>query len=238
MEDQLLKPGVLDVQASSGYRTYSYKFLGRYRVTHDWIFSGKCHYGSVDDRSTGKTSYTGDIGEEGEHTYVDREAASYPVDNNYPKGTKNLAIDRYVRSEWQSTDSKGNVRTNKGFTPICGQVWAGTSHSISISLVKLPVDAAIKRYTETNILLEKQAVGNNTWVTQISEIKPREINTYAGSYLAWLLPVGDTDYTFVFKLGANQDSFEHPQAHARMQEIFRHLIESVKIEPIDADAKP
>ena len=238
MEEQHLKPGALDVPVAANFRTYNYKFLDEYHVTHDWIFSGKCHYGAVDDRATSRTIYTGNIFEAGEHTYVDREAPSYPIDRNYPKGTKNLFLDRYVRPEWQmGPDRDGNFRTVKGFTPICGQVWGGTSHSLSISLVKLPLDAAINRYTERDVPLEKQTVGSNTWITQSAEIKPREINTYAGSYLAWLLPIGDTGYSFVFKLGANHDSLKHPQAHAQMQAIFQHLIESVKIEPINASIK-
>lgn len=256
MEDQLLKPGALDVGIAPVYDIYSFKFLNKYRVRHDYISTDKCHY-ATDNAKTEKfrrpSPYYGDdyhyealpIYELDGHTLQ-----SYPLDNK-PKN-----LDRYVRSakamnpkykvdvdRWdtRTIDAKkppiGYEEIETGLKPMCGQVWAGTSHSLSVSLVKFPLDAAIKRYTEPNIPLEKQTVGNTIWVTQTSEIKPREINTYAGAYLAWLLPVGSTDYTFVFKLGANQDSLKHPEAHARMQAIFRHLIESVKIEPIAANAK-
>lgn len=233
-EERLLKPGALDVPIASRYRTYSYKFLGKYKITHDWTFAGSCQYGSVEDRSTGKTVYTGDILEVGENIYVDRESQSYPIDSRYPKGTKNLNLDRFVHPEWQSTDGKGKILTRKGFTPICAQGWVGTSHSLSINLVKLSLSDAIKRYTEPAVPLQEVQIGGNAWIAQNVPLIPREINTIAGSFLSWLLPVKDTGYTLVFELGANQDSLKHPEAHARMQEIFRHLVESVKIEPIDA----
>ena len=44
--------------------------------------------------------------------------------------------------------------------------------------------------------------------------------------------MGETGYTFLFRLGANLESIKYPQAHARFQSTFHQLIESVKIEPL------
>lgn len=226
MEKQLLKPGTLDAPVSTNYRTYSYKFLDRYRVTHDWISASQCRYAK---------NYF-----KGENPNPDlAEGAVLPVTENdghtWQRGgifdhAPPINVDRYVRAEWQSKDGYGNVRTNKGFSPICAQGWLGTSHSLSVNLVKLNLSDAIKRYTEPSVPVQNEKVGSNAWATQRAPLIPRESNTIGGSFLSWLLPVGDTGYTFVLELGANQDSLKHLEAHARMQEIFRHLIESVKIE--------
>lgn len=225
MEEQLLKPGALDraIVVPEKYPNYRYKFLEKYKISHDW-YGGGCSYAS---KYNGVYFAVTDIFEQDGHAW---QISSRP--------DKPFNIDRYVRAEWQSTNGYGKTITLKGFQPMCAEGWVGTSHGLTINLVKLDLDEAVKKYAETNVPLQKQRVGNNFWVTQIAPLIPRRINTISGPFMSWFLPVGDTGYTFVFELGANQDSLKYPEAHARMQEIFRHLIESVKIEPISTDAKP
>ena len=38
----------------------------------------------------------------------------------------------------------------------------------------------------------------------------------------------------MFRLGANLQSLKYPEAHARMKAALAHLIESVRIEPLNA----
>ena len=58
------------------------------------------------------------------------------------------------------------------------------------------------------------------------------MNTAGGNYRLWLLPIADTPYTFLFALGANTDALNYLETHARFERVFRHLIESVRIEPL------
>lgn len=240
--EMYMKPGALDasIPAIPYYVRHTFKLMGKYRVSHEWLGSASaCGYGGYFGTPPGIPlrirDSLGEITETEGRKY-------YTADKSYVGVKKNGEIwrsdfDRYVSAEWQSTDGKGKVWTHKGFVPTCAQGWVGTSHSLSINLVKLKVSDAIKRYTEPDVPLQEVQIGGNTWATQNAPLMPREINTIAGPYLSWLLPIGDTGYTFVFELGANQNSLKHPEAHARMQEIFRHLIESVKIETLDANAK-
>lgn len=233
-DQRLLKPGALDLPINQTYRSYKYVFLDKYKVTHDWVFVGSCSYGSVEDVS-GKTVYTGNIFEKDERTYVDRESSAYPKDSRYKYGIKNLNITKYTRPEWQNgTYSNGNPRIAKGFQPMCNQAWQISQHVIEIELRKQNINelmAAAKKY-DPKLVFETRQVNNNKWQVRYSELGPAPLNGAGGPFQTWLLPIGDTGYTFIFGLGANQDSLQHPQAHAQMQAIFKHLIESVKIEPI------
>lgn len=233
-DQRLLKAGALDVPIAEIYKKYQYSFLDKYKISHDFIMAKGCSYYAkpvgIKDVILG-TNYaiaeSADIFEKDEHTYV-KIYQKKDVNKQYP-----ISIDRYTRPEYiQGTDSNGNPMIAKGFNPTCGQVWQLTNHSLSISLVKLSLNDAIKRYSVANVPLQKQVIGKNTWITQATELAPRQMNSYAGEFLVSILPIEDTGYTFIFKLKANQDSLQYPQAHAQMQTIFKHLIESVKIEPI------
>ena len=144
-------------------------------------------------------------------------------------------IDRYTRPEWQNgTDSNGNPRTAKGFQPMCNQAWYSSQHVIEIELRKQNINelmAEAKKY-DPKLVFETRQVNNNKWQVRYSELGPAPLNGAGGPFQTWLLPIADTGYTFIFGLGANQDSLKHPATHAQMQAIFKHLIESVKIEPI------
>lgn len=228
-DKRLLKPGALDVPINEIYTKYQYNFLDQYKITHDFIMTGGCSYRStktvgIHDLVPGTNyaiSNAPDIFEKDEHTFV----RVYPFKDHAYKNPIN--IDKYTRPEWTA-----DGRTWKGFEPICAQAWQLSNHSLSISLVKLPVDAAIKRYSVANLALQKKTIGTNTWLTQTAELEPRVINTFGGEFMVAILPIENTGYVFVFKLKANQDSLQHPQAHTQIQAIFRHLLESVKIEPI------
>jgi hypothetical protein len=239
MEDRLLKPGALDVPIAEVYDTYEFKFLDRYKISHQFLRVSGCNYHAqptlgVKTGDKGEVWDVKDIYEQGEHTY---QRSYQRKDTNHLNPS---IIDRYVRSEWQSTDGKGNVRTNKGFTPMCFESWGGSSHVLAIKLYKKDVATWRSDLAKINPngKFRDEVIGGNTWLVQQNEIVDRRVNTTGGAYLQYTTPIGNTDYTFTIQLGANQDSLKHPQMHARMQEIFRHLIESVKIESIGTDAKP
>lgn len=226
-EEKLLKPDALDHQLTDVYDTYTFKFLDKYQVTHQFLRnSSGCRYAQrptlgVNSGAMGEVYAVTDIFEKDSHTW---QLSSKPG--------KPFNFDRYTRAEWTVSGYQGKPVTNKGFAPICGQVWAKTNHSLSVSLVKLPLDAALKRYTVADVPISKQLIGKNIWTMQTSELEPPEANSYGADYLAALLPIEDTGYTFVFKLKANEDSLNYPQVHAQMQQIFKHLIESVRIESL------
>lgn len=232
---RLLKSGALDSQLTGVYDTYQFKFLDKHKITHQFLRnSNGCRYSAlptlnVNTGAIGEVYDVSDIFEKDNHTYQ-RSYQNKDVAKLNPSN-----IDRYTRPEYiNGTYSNGNPRIAKGFQPMCNQAWQVSQHVIEIELRKQNINelmAAAKKY-DPKLVFETRQVNNNKWQVRYSELGPAPLNGAGGPFQTWLLPIGDTDYTFIFGLGANQDSLQHPQAHAQMQAIFKHLIESVKIEPI------
>ncbi len=54
--------------------------------------------------------------------------------------------------------------------------------------------------------------------------------TCPGPYLVWLTALGDTGYSLAMEMGASKESLEYPKAHAEVERIFMHLVDSLKAE--------
>ena len=247
IEEPYMKPGALDPNipnAETAYSRRSFIFMNRYRVSHEWLRFG-CHHGSLQVgpqvTSIPTDLYAGAIYEKDDVTW--QESLMPDVAYN---------LNRYVRSVIRHQpiyiDDKG-VRSStplryedqeQGLQAMCFQAWVGTSHAITLMLYKRSLeqwDEILKRwsngaYADATTKRSNEMVSGNTWRVYRSDIRPRVVNRLAGPFELHLLPIGDTDYTMAFEIGANQDSLLHPQAHAAMQAMFRRLVESVKIEPL------
>jgi hypothetical protein len=88
-----------------------------------------------------------------------------------------------------------------------------------------------KKYPEGK--WSQETVGHNQWMVQRTEEENLRPRPPGGPFQSWLLAIGDTGYTMAFELGASKESLENPEVHVLTQQVFRHLIESVKIEPLN-----
>ncbi len=228
MEDQLLKPGALDLPLTGFYTHYQYKLLDKYQVTHQWIRESNCDYRKIESRKyDGKDRFFNvrDIFEEGGSTWQRFETAAH-----------NYNFDRYVRPQY-TVQTRSGLKTEKGYNVLCLETWWVTSHSIAMFLRKQPLDemkAGFSKWYPEGVWTTKK-INNLTWhVQETSEDKfrPRPINGVGGPFQTWVLPLADTGYTMAIELGASKESLQYPDAHARMQAMFKRLIESVSIEPL------
>ncbi len=131
----------------------------------------------------------------------------------------------------------GYKEVETGYTPICLETWWATSHSIALFLHKQSLEEMVARFTKwyPEGIWTTKTVNNQTWHMQETlenKFRIRPLNGVAGPYQTWLIPIGETGYTIAMEFGASKESLQYPEAHARMQTMFKHLIESVKIEPI------
>lgn len=146
------------------------------------------------------------------------------------------------RMESATPDSTGRkpIRYEEkefGYRALCGETWQATNHSLTVFLHKRDLVSWRAIWTERNPKgkWSERRVGANVWLAQETaeqDFKPKPPNGFGGHFQTWLLPIGDTGYTLALELSANQESLKYPDAHARFQAAFRHLIESVKIEPL------
>lgn len=234
-EDRLLKPGALDLPLTGFYSHYQYKLLDKYKVSHQWIRESSCGYRDIElgkyeskDRLTKDRFFNvRDIFEEGDSTWQRFETAAH-----------NYNFDRYVRPQY-TVKTRNGLKTEKGYNVLCFETWWTTSHSIALFLRKQPLDdmkaGFTKWYPESS--WTTKTINNLTWHVQETpenKFRPRPLNGVGGPFQTWVLPLADTGYTMAIELGASKESLQYPDAHARMQAMFKHLIESVKIEPIPA----
>lgn len=124
-----------------------------------------------------------------------------------------------------------------GFRALCFESWWVPSHLLKVMLYKRDLASWRVMLTEKNPrgVWSERRVGANLWLVQETaeqDFGPRPLNGVGGPFQVWLLPIGDTGYTIGMELGASRESLQHPDAHTRIQDTLRHLIESVKIEPL------
>lgn len=127
--------------------------------------------------------------------------------------------------------------TEVGWNALCGETWQVTSHFLTVFLHKRDLASWRAIWTERNPKgkWSERRVGSNLWLVQETaeqDFRPRPLNGVGGPFQTWLLPIGDTGYTLALELGASKETLQYPDAHVRFQATFRHLIESVKIEPL------
>lgn len=119
---------------------------------------------------------------------------------------------------------------------LCHESWWTTSHSLSLRLHKLSMaefEAMFsKRYPEGK--WSSQVLSGRPWrvqETSIENLRPRR--GVGGPYRTWVTAIGDTGYVIALEMTASQDSMKFPKAHAAIEEAYRHLINSVKVETVN-----
>ena len=266
-DDRYARPGAMDSPLTGIYKTYQFRLLDRYRVTHDWLESG-CRYSALEQPSQTSGLRTlfylaGDIYEKdgitkqrGAHPAFDFNRFVRSVKHQRPiyeattkeesEASVAAALERIKRGrrkgiyESPPPDKRVPIRHEEievGFRPLCFESWWVPSHFLRGMLYKRDLASWRAILTEKNPRgrWSERRVAANLWLVQETaeqDFGPRPLNGVGGPFQTWLLPIGDTGYTLGLELGASQESLQHADAHARIQETFRHLIESVKIDPL------
>lgn len=232
----LNNPGALDPKVSSShdYITHSYRLLEKYRISHDWPLGfNVCSYSTIDLPKDQQGRYweesysrLGDFFEYNGLTLQEERTDGYP-DRSYDLSY--LSMEEHVKPQ-KGVDGEGKPKIY-GPSSVCHQYFGGSSHSLTIWLEKTSEDVWKKTldrdFPGTRFMQEK--IGNNTWYGKRSELAPPVPNKIRVIERR-VLPIADTGYVFQFEFGADQDSLKIPGKHERMKKVYRHLLESVKIE--------
>lgn len=245
-DDRYMQPGALDPLLTGYYDVYKFIFLRQYNITHEWPLPARaCKYralptlGRDQDRYKGEVFAIPEIYESASKTWQASSTGRPPWD-----------FDRFVRPTYKREipefDAAGKKtgrmleKVETGLEPVCFEAWVGTSHAMTLMLYKRTVnewESALSQWSQGSYVGPgskkfTEDVSGNRWHVYRVEPKPRITNRIAGAFELRILPIGTSNYTLAIELAANQDSLQHPQAHANFQAMFRHLIESVRIENI------
>jgi hypothetical protein len=240
-DDRYMQPGALDPVLKGYYDVYNIPFLGQYQITHDWPVIGSCEYRAQPtlnrvDRYKGEIYAVRDIYEEDGKTLQRFEGRAPYNFNRYVRSVK-FQEHIYEVSRGRSVDTGKTREIEVGLQPVCLQTWHVASVTFMVQLYKRDLAAwqMIESQRNPKAKWSKRVVGLNTWTVQETaeqDFRPRPLNGVGGPYQYWFLPIGKTGYTLAFELGASQDTLKYPSTFEHFKSAFRHLIESVKVEPL------
>jgi len=233
-DDRYARPGALDAPLTNVYMVYQYKFLDRYRVSHEWPYVSNCRYS----------------GRERNPEIQNQNLRFYDALDIYEDGnvTKQRAapgknFNQFVRSEISPerfyTDAfgerKGYPSKEEGFRPLCYESWWGPSHALRLRLHKLSMPEFEAMYSELypEGRWSWKVLEGRRWRVQETDrqhLRPRD--GVGGPYQTWITPIGDSGYAIALEMTASQDSLAYPKFFDALEQVYRRLIASVRIEPL------
>jgi hypothetical protein len=228
-DDRYATPGAMDSPLTGIYNTYQYSLLDKYQISHQWLESG-CRYRGVEQPSSTKGLRTRFfLGQ----SIVEKDGKTWLRFSQ----DRLFDFDPWVRSvKWVSKEKgkEGQVR-EVGLQPVCWEDWWTSSHYLMLRLQKRSLaefeNVFTQRYPEGE--WRSQSLNGLDWRVQqvpVTKLRPRPPNGLGGPYQAWLVALGDTGYVMSIEMGASKESLGHPQAHAAVQGVLLHLVNSLQIQ--------
>jgi len=241
-DDQYMVRGALDMPLSGYYNTYTFKFMDKYRVTHEGPVDGGCGYHGAVSAVPKGASYEGtvynirDIYEENGKTWQRYEGMA-PLDlDRYFRSIKAMhPAYEFVNGRQRKTGKEEEIEV--GLQSICFQSWEGTGHTLILRMYKRDIATLRSQWSTYNPQghWSTQHIGGNDWwllANDEATLPPPPPSGLGGWFQSWLLPIGDTGYSMSIQLGASQKSLQNPKAHEQIKATLRHMVESVKIEAL------
>lgn len=148
-----------------------------------------------------------------------------------------MDFDPWVRSVKYVSREKGKEGEvlEVGFQQVCFEYWWVSSHYVSASIRRSSLSDYEASFAQGFRLAKWSTEHLNGLSWRVAEvptnlIEARKPNGLGGAYRAWLTELGDSGYVICIEMGANQESLDHPRAHAEIEAVFKHLVGSLKVE--------
>jgi hypothetical protein len=171
-EEALLKAGALEQQPVERYTTYSFSFLGTYRVSHDWLDTARpCRHKDIwRVPLSGGPSVpvrVGDIEERDGRVFQQHQDESIAA----AKKLRWLSIEDHVRSKIITNPVDGKP-VETGLRPMCLDTWSETSHVLNVKLFKRSANEwrEILEKANPNGTFSHVQIGGNQWLVQPTPI--------------------------------------------------------------------
>ncbi len=234
-DNRYLQPGALDSPLTGLYSVYSFKLVGRYRVTYQWVGTSGCE---IRARRLPQEARKGipfiyevpDIYEAGGKTWQGSNLGDPPMDLDPWMGS--------VKVISRAKEDEGRL-VEVGMNLLCQEAWWNTSHYLFVRMRRATVDAVQAEIsagsTDVPARWSDRELNGRKWRVMevpLDQLRPRRLNATGAPYQAWITALGDTGYAIAFSLGASKESMEFPKAHAAFEATFQHLLDSLKVEPL------
>ncbi len=241
-DERYMYRGALDAGLPRVYDTYQFNFLRTYQVTHQWprdsdhcIAYRKLPTLGVQDGNSGEFYNVLEIYEDGGKTWQGGLGRQPPADFDYAV----RSIKRMYPEYAVETDRAGNrYKTDKvigmkekevGRGSICNNVWSGLDQGFALEIFKQPLEEKLKEFEARPGVISKEKIGQNEWW---SRLRPYNPTTKALANEIWVTKIGNSDYILIISWVHGERSENRPEINAKFQAALRHLLESVRIEPL------
>ena len=230
-DDRYAALGAMDSPLTGVYSKYSFRLMGTHQIAHEWVNTAACSYRAreLPDLSNGRRSNTYRVPD-----IYERDGKSWQASN---AGLQPMDFDPWVRSvKWVSREKgKEGQILEVGLKPVCFESWWTSSHYLAINLRASTLQDYESSFAKSygRALWSTRQLNGLTWrvaEVPLSNLGPRPLNGLGGPYQAWLVALGDTGYVMSIEMGASKESMDHPQAHAVIEGVLHHLLNSLKIQ--------
>jgi hypothetical protein len=241
-DERYMHRGALDSGLPEIYNTYQFNFLRAYRVTHQWPREAdfcsayrKHPTLGVKDGKSGEFFNVSEIYEEGGKTWQGSSVGKPPADFDHAVRSIKQTSPEYA----VETDRAGNrYKTDKVIGmkeeevwrgSICNNVWSGLDQGLMLEIFKQPLEKKLKEFGARPGVISKEKIGQNEWW---SKRRPYNPATKALANEFWVTKIGSSDYILIITWVHGERSENRPEINAKFQAALRHLLESVRIEPL------
>jgi|GEM_PF-6303630 len=223
---KLIQPAPLGIEDQ-----HSFRFMDRWKISHRWLSGSPQIMGCTGYSSNPfkRLGVGGKLGDEINAPIVERNGVLYVVAEHNQKWTLN---DR--REAFYGLDAYAKFTR---FSALCGAAFSDSLDAMGLYIVK-----------------PDPAKGTDQWVTDAKEVtinglrwRHKEIpiqdwsesrESLSGPIEFWVLEIPETKYwlalrfsaTSSAKFGMGADAY--PEKHRRLLELFREIVQSVRLEPI------
>jgi len=229
-DDRYAAPGAQDSPRTGIYSKYSFRLMGRYQVSHEWVNTAACSYRAreLPNLPSGRRSNTYLVPE-----IYETDGKTWQASNG---GLKPMDFDPWVRSvKWVSREKGKEGQTKEvGLKPVCFEYWWASSHYLEATIRHSSLSAYEASFANSHRLAKWSTRQLNGLTWRVAEVpanllQVRPPNGVGGPYRAWLTELGDTGYVISIEMGASKESLDHSKAHADIEAVLKHLVSSLEV---------
>ncbi len=225
-------------------QSFYFRFLDKHYIAHGWPSTSACKYGliSADDPDRNAAGWMGRAFVfpfyEKDGVIWQERSAPYPTYNANHLFRSSIQRIPVFEDPDGASARKRVVRyedRDDGFRALCYETWVPLRMGMVVRLHERTVTEWVDKLRAENpglpLSTSSETIGPNVWTLVSFPLRPAKTGVYGGPYQYYILPIGDSRYTLLFRLAATEESLQDPMGFAALGAVFRSMLESVRVEP-------
>lgn len=216
-------------------KNYSYRFVEKWRISHSW-FSGPAELNGCSYSGNPFRLFTinNQLAQEKNAPLLRWGEVVQGAEMNDKRDPKGIRI----RLRTDGVSDTYTLGTERGkfseYEPRCVDLLLSSHDAFSLYIIKPDTAKGTDEWIENSVKVD---IRGRTWLVQVrppADYGAGKDNGKKSLVQRWVLPIQDTDYWLVLTMHSSlkYSVIEHPTEHKIAEALFRGIIESVNLEPI------